>query len=159
VSGYGLAFRQGDEPESAIERLAQRIATPLARPRQTFFRGLHASSGGLLRDALRLWLASVETVDEGADFIELGPVPASNLNALRRLPEEDVMVLYQVARQGWMNAEVHGSLFRVDEAAARAKLDAMAQRGVLEGTDGVFRIAVHLRGSVHRLLEERGFLA
>ncbi|MCC6874363.1 MAG: cation:proton antiporter, partial [Sandaracinaceae bacterium] len=64
VSGYGLVFRQGEGAESRLEEMVVQATAPLRRPQQSFFRALHGASGGLLRDALRLWLASVETVDE-----------------------------------------------------------------------------------------------
>src|SRR5690606_15915587 len=76
LSGYGLVFSQGIAPESRLEDVVQKATAPLSRPQDTFFRALHAASGGLLRDALRLWLASVEQVDEAGDFVHLGPVPA-----------------------------------------------------------------------------------
>ncbi len=158
VSGYGLVFSHGTQPESRIEELVLRATAPLSRPRQSFFRSLHIASGGLLRDALRLWLASVEEVDEAGDFVHLGPVPASSIYSLRRLSDDEVLTLYQVARQGWMSAEVCAALFRVDRSAARARLAALAHVGVLTRRDGYYRIAVHLHGSVTRLLEERGYI-
>ncbi len=159
VSGYGLVFSQGITVESPLEELVLSATAPLSRPQQSFFRALHAASGGLLRDALRLWLASVEEVDEAGDFVHLGPVPTPNIYALRRLTDADVLLLYQIARQGWMDAPVLASVYRTDETSAHAKLAALAHVGVLEKRRSVWRIAVHLRGSVHRLLRERGYVA
>jgi Kef-type K+ transport system membrane component KefB len=159
VSGYGLVFNQGVAPESRLEELVLQATAPLSRPQETFFRALHAASGGLLRDALRLWLASVQEVDEAGDFVHLGPVPTPSIYALRHLGEQDVLTLYQVARQGWMDAGVLASLFRTDETTAEARLSALAHVGILERRRGVWRIAVHLRGSVYRLLRERGYVA
>lgn len=158
LSGYGLVFSQGVEPESRLEEAVQLATAPLSRPQDTFFRALHAASGGLLRDALRLWLASVEEVDEAGDFVHLGPVPAPSLYALRKLADADVLTLYQVARQGWMGPRVLAGLFRIDETTAAAKLGALGHLGILEKRNGVWRIAVHLRGSVQRHLDERGYL-
>lgn len=158
VSGYGLVFSQGANPESRLEEFVVRGTAPLSRPQQSFFRALHAASGGLLRDALRLWLASVEAVDETGDFVHLGPVPTPSLDALRRLDEDEVLTLYQVARQGWMDEAVCASLFRFDAAAAAARLLALAHLGLLERRGNVWRLAVHLRGSIFRLLEERGYV-
>ncbi|MBX3269313.1 MAG: cation:proton antiporter [Sandaracinaceae bacterium] len=158
VSGYGLVFSHGIEPRSRLEEAALSLTSPLSRPRQAFFRALHASSGGLLRDALRLWLAAVDEVDEAGDFVHLGPVPPPAIGALRRLGDDDVLLLYQVARQGWMSPEVLASLFRTDATAARARLVALEHAAVLFRTGDVFRVAEHLRGSVERLLTERGFV-
>ena len=160
VSGHGLVFSHGSEPQSRLEELALRATSPLSRPRQSFFRRLHAASGGLLRDALRLWLVSVEVVDEAGDFVHLGPVPAPRIYALRHLDDDQVLTLYNVARQGWMSPEVCAALFRGDLSEARARLMTLRQLGILHRDKEVemFRVAPHLRGSVSRLLEERGFL-
>ncbi|MCB9594414.1 MAG: cation:proton antiporter [Sandaracinaceae bacterium] len=158
VSGYGLVFSHGTAPRSRLEELALQATGPISRPRQSFFRSLHTASGGLLRDALRLWLASVQEVDEASDFVHLGPVPPPAIYALRRLDDEDVLTLYQVARQGWMSPEVYGSLFRTDAATARARLLALEHVDVLARVGGVWRVAEHLRGPVHRLLVEKGYI-
>jgi len=158
VSGYGLVFGHGTDARSRLEEFALQATSPLSRPKQSFFRQLHAASGGLLRDALRLWLASVEEVDEAGDFVHLGPVPTPAIYALRRLSAEQVLTLYQVARQGWMSPEVYASMFRTDLPTARARLLALEHVAVLSRVGTVWRIAEHLRGSVHRLLVERGFV-
>ena len=159
LSGYRLVFKQGAAPDSGLEDLVLKAISPLVRPKETFFRALHAASGGLLRDALRLWLASVERVDELSECVHLGPVPNPRIYALRALDDDDVLTLYQVARQGWMDARGMAFLFRVDATAATARLSALADLGVIERRGAVWRIAVHLRGAVHRLLEERGYLS
>ena len=159
LSGHGLVFSQGVSPESRLEEAVQLATAPLSRPQDTFFRALHAASGGLLRDALRLWLASVDQVDEAGDFVHLGPVPAPKIYALRRLSEQDTLTLYQIARQGWMDARVLAGLFRIDPNTAAARLAALAHHGILEKRGAVWRVAVHLRGSVQRHLEERGYLS
>lgn len=159
VSGYGLVFTQGVTAESRLEELVLQFSSPLSRPQEAFFRALHAASGGLLRDALRLWLASVDQVDEAGDFVHLGPVPTPSIYALRRLDDDQLLVLYQVARQGWMDAAVLASLFRTDVTTAEARLGGLAHVGILERKGAVWRIAVHLRGSIHRLLRERRYIA
>ncbi len=158
VSGYGLVFSHGTSPRSRLEELALQATSPLSRPKQSFFRSLHAASGGLLRDALRLWLASVEEVDEAGDFVHLGPVPTPTIYALRRLDDAQVLTLYQVARQGWMSPEVYASMFRTDDATAHARLLALEHVDILDRVGEVWRIAEHLRGSVNRLLVERGYV-
>lgn len=158
VSGYGLVFGHGTDARSRLEELALQATSPLSRPKQSFFRQLHAASGGLLRDALRLWLASVEEVDDAGDFVHLGPVPTPAIYALRRLSDDQVLTLYQVARQGWMSPAVYASMFRTDLPTARARLLALEHVDVLRRVGEVWRIAEHLRGSVHRLLVERGFV-
>lgn len=158
LSGYRLVFKQGATPNSGLEDFVLKAISPLVRPKETFFRALHAASGGLLRDALRLWLASVERVDEATECVYLGPVPAPRIYALRTLDDEDVLALYQIARQGWMDARGMAFLFRTDATVAAARLAALADLGLIERRAAVWRVAVHLRGAIRQLLEERGYL-
>ena len=59
LSGYGLNFEPRTE-RTRLEELFARGASRIRRPYESFFRALHAASGGLVRDALRLWLASID---------------------------------------------------------------------------------------------------
>jgi Kef-type K+ transport system membrane component KefB len=157
LSGYGITF-QPQRTGSSLERAMLRLAGRFRRPYEHYFRELHAASGGLVRDALRLWLASIEQVDEH-DFVHVGPVPRSPAAALRRLPDELLLNLYLIARQGWMDADVQAWLFRVDRSTADAQLARLAHMRLLELHDGgVYRIAVHLRGQVVHVLREKGWV-
>lgn len=158
LSGYGLNIEAPGR--SQFERLIARQASRVRRPYEAYFRTLHEASGGLVRDALRLWLASIEKVDDATDFVHVGPVPTAPVVALRRLPQSLLVQLYQIARQGWMNAEVHAWLFRTDPTTAEAQLANLAHLGLVDhdGEERVYRIAVHLRGAVVRALQERRWL-
>ena len=158
LSGFGLSF----EPhaiDSRLERAFAAGAGRIRRPYEHFFQSLHVTSGGLVRDALRLWLASVDAVDEDGDFVHIGPVPPSPLSALRHLPEEVLLTLYQIARQGWMDAHVQSYLFRVDQTTAEAQLARLAHIGILARKQGRYRIHPHLRGPIHRVLRETGWVS
>jgi hypothetical protein len=158
LSGYGLTF----EPESSgtpIERALARGLSRIQRPYDRYFRKLHAASGGLVRDALRLWLSSIQRVDEQGDFVHVGELPMPPAAALRRLPEDILLQLYPIARQGWIDAQVQAHVFRVSGTTAQAQLAHLLHLGLLEHHgQGVYRIAVHLRGAVVRVLEERGWV-
>ena len=143
---------------SVIEGWLIRGAGRLKSAKDRYFRLLHAASGGLVRDALRLWLASVLEVDEDMRQVHIGPMPNSAFTELMVLPEELALNLYQIARQGWMNADVQAHLFRVDHTSAEAQLARLAHLGLLEQTGDVYRIPVHLRGVVVRMLQERGWV-
>ena len=158
LSGLGLAFA-APAADTPIGEWLVRHTSRIQRPYEAFFRSLHEASGGLVRDALRLWLAAIERVDETGDFVRLGSVPPSAQAAIRRLPEDVMLTLHQVARQGWMNADVHGHLFRVDRTTAEAQLARLANWGLLSEKGGNYRITLHLRGAVYRVLAERGWLS
>jgi hypothetical protein len=159
LSGYGLNFEPRAAERTRIEELFAKGANRIRRPYESFFRALHAASGGLVRDALRLWLASIDEVNEAADFVHVGKVPTSPHIVLRRLPESVLLELYQVARQGWMDAKVQAYVFRVDEVTAEAQLSRLAHLGLLEPREnGSYRIPPHLRGAVYRTLREKGWV-
>ncbi len=145
------------EGDSTIGRLLARGASSIRRPAVQYFEELHSATGGLVRDALRLWLASIRSIERG-QTVRVGPVPASGYAALRKLPQDILIILYQVARQGWMNPEVQARLFRIDEGTALAQLTRLQHLGLLTEEGGNFRIAKHLRGAVVRVLSEKGWV-
>ncbi|MEM1414784.1 MAG: cation:proton antiporter [Myxococcota bacterium] len=155
LSGYGHAFGRS-RGRGFVEQLVARGASRVRAPFQQYFNDLHAASGGLVRDALRLWLASIDAIETDS-VVHVGHVPASGYTALGRLPRETLIVLYQVARQGWMDAAVLAHLFRIDEDAARAHLARLRHLGVLTQKDSAYRVSVHLRGALVRVLDERGW--
>ncbi len=159
MSGYELAFESSRGEQSGVEELFARGASRLRRPQDHFFEGLHAASGGVLRDALRLWLAAIESVNESESMVRMGPLPASLHGHAKRIPDDVLVKLYPIARQGWMNAHVQGHLFRCDEVAAEAQLTGLVHLGLLERGEHAYRIATHLRGAIYRVFAERGWVA
>ena len=155
LSGYGHSFdrREGD---SRIEGFIARSASRIRRPYDQYFQELHRATGGLVRDALRLWLASIRSIADG-DVVSVGAVPSSDYARLNRLPEDVLVNLYQISRQGWMNAAGQARLFRIDESTAQAQLSRFAHLGLLREKDKTYRIAVHLRGALGRIYLERGW--
>ncbi len=156
LSGYEHAFDRGPG-DSKIEGMVARGASRIRRPYEQYFAELHAATGGLVRDALRLWLSSIRSI-ESPDLVHIGPIPSSGFTAISRLPETELMALFQVARQGWMDAEVLAYLMRTEPQAARARLARLRHLGLLEETQpGIHRVAVHLRGAVARVIRQRGW--
>jgi Kef-type K+ transport system membrane component KefB len=151
LSGFEHSFDRGDG--SPIEGLFARSATRIRRPYDQCFHELHEATGGLVRDALRLWLASIRGIQD--DIVHVGPIPASSYARVRRLPDDILVNLYQIARQGWIDAAGQARLFRLDVNTAQAQLSRLAHLGLLDERDGAFVIAVHLRGVLGRVFEER----
>lgn len=156
LSGYGHAFDRL-EGTSAVEGLLARSASRIRRPYELYFAELHTATGGLVRDALRLWLASIRSIENG-DLVRVGPVPASPYTALGRLPEPELLALFWVARQGWMRPESFAWLLRVDTTEARARLARLSHLGLLEERDGFHRVALHLRGALGLVVRDRGWM-
>ena len=151
LSGFEHSFDRGDG--SPIEGLFARGASRIRRPYDQYFHELHEATGGLVRDALRLWLASIRDIHD--DIVHVGPIPASAYTRIRRLPDDVLVNLYQIAREGWMDAAGQARLFRLDLNTAQAQLSRLAHLGLLEEREGAFVIAVHLRGALGRVFAER----
>lgn len=154
MSGYGLSFASVHEL-----RVLQRTLGSSARTQQAWFRALHEASGGLIRDALRMWLASVKRVDDSSSLVHMGKIPRSAVHVLQQLPEPILLTLLHLSRSGWTSPSVHASLFGSDEASSAAHLRHLVHMGLLEPYGPHFRIAVHLRGPVVRALTQRGWVA
>lgn len=154
LSGFEHSFDRGDG--SPIEGLFARSASRIRRPYDQYFHELHEATGGLVRDALRLWLASIRGIRD--DIVQVGPIPASPYARVRRLPDDILVNLYQIARQGWIDAAGQARLFRLDVNTAQAQLSRLAHLGLLDEREGSFVIAVHLRGVLGRVFAERGWV-
>jgi hypothetical protein len=151
LSGYQLVFDDGAGVQ--VEAIGPR--SPL---QEKFFLDLHEASGGLLHGALIFWIASIVEVDEAEGRVRIGPVPASSIPRLRALPEEDLLLLYQVARQGWIDGDTLAFLFRTDVTTARARLVRLANLGLLERAHRVYEVPSHLRGGLVQALHAKGWL-
>ncbi|MDH3727688.1 MAG: hypothetical protein OER77_09165, partial [Myxococcales bacterium] len=154
LSGYEHSFDRSDG--SPIEGMFARGASRIRRPYDQYFHELHRATGGLVRDALRLWLASIRGIED--EVVHVGPIPASPYARVKRLPDDILVNLYQIAREGWMDDAGQARLFRLDRNTAQAQLSRLAHLGLLDERDGSFVIAVHLRGALGRVFAERGWV-
>jgi Kef-type K+ transport system membrane component KefB len=154
LSGFEHSFDRGDG--SSIEGLFARSATRIRRPYDQYFHELHEATGGLVRDSLRLWLASIRGIQD--DIVHVGPIPVSSYARVRRLPDDILVNLYQIERGGWIDAAGQARLFRLDINTAQAQLSRLAHLGLLEEREGAFVIVVHLRGVLGRVFAERGWV-
>jgi Kef-type K+ transport system membrane component KefB len=155
MSGYELAFGPPESTGMAGE-LGRRLLG--RRARQAWFRDLHEASGGLIRDALLLWMSSVQKVDDAESFVWMGKVPNPPAAALRLLPEDVLLTLWQLARNGWTDPETHAALFRTTPRQSAAHLTRLQHWGILVSNEGRFRITVHLRGAVVQVMQDRGWV-
>lgn len=156
LSGSGVNFERAT-PNSSLEELLVRGAGQIRRPYQTFFQALHESSGGFVREAFRLWLASIHSM--GRDFVRMGNVPMAPNRALRRLPDDLLLQLVQVARQGWTQPSTFASLYRTSLAQAQARLARLSKLGlIVHEASGAYTISPHLRAPLFRVLRERGWV-
>lgn len=150
LSGYEVAFEGRDGEDKSVQRSVA--------ARQSFFRALHLSSGGMLLVALAQWISSIVHVNEEAKLLVLGPPPESPRRALLRLDDISLLILYQVARQGWMSSELLAQLFRWETVVSDTRLSRLVNLGLLERQQSFFQIRFHLRGALHQIYVERGWL-
>ena len=101
-------------------------------------------------------MASIRDIHD--NVVRVGPIPASPYARVRRLPDDVLVNLYQIAREGWIDAAGQSRLFRIDVNTAQAQLSRLAHLGLLEERGGAFVIGVHLRGVLGRVFEERGWV-
>ncbi|MFT5587098.1 MAG: hypothetical protein ACI9VR_004706, partial [Cognaticolwellia sp.] len=123
---------------------------------ETYFELLHEATGGVLRDALHLWMASVTEVDPGSDSISIGEVPESPVHALRELSETDLISLRQLCRQGRLDAANHADSLHMDPQNSAGELARLQHWGILRRTRHGFVVQDHLLGPLRRVLIEKG---
>ncbi|MCB9746522.1 MAG: cation:proton antiporter [Alphaproteobacteria bacterium] len=157
MSGYGLRFSRGRVTVGhwLREVVAGREADEEVLEAE-YFQRLHLATGGVLSDALRLWMASVQRIDDDRNEIVIGEVPRTPIKLLRRLPEDVLMTLRQAARQGRLTAKGHAAQFRMEVDDSEAVLARLTHWGLLErGDRGEYHFASGLGGPLYRVLLER----
>jgi hypothetical protein len=158
MSGYELTFEAGEDLIWQFWNLVLRREEGEARRRTAWFHTLHEASGGVMHDALRLWMASIEEVDDKMGVVRVGVVPRPPVARINGLPMDALLTLVQVVRQGWISPDLHAALFRIDRGVSVAQLAALTHKGLLvRREDGRLEIARHLRNPVQRVLVGRGW--
>jgi Kef-type K+ transport system membrane component KefB len=159
MSGYELDIEAGDDLSWQVQNFLLRGSDREARQRDAWFHTLHEASAGVMHDALRLWIASIQSVDDSTGTIRIGPVERPPLARLGALSDEVHLTLLQVTRQGWMTVELFSTLFGVERSFARAHLGSLTHLGVLVNRGEHYDLATHLRTPILRVLENRGWSA
>ena len=156
MSGYDVEFHAEEDLGWQLQHVLRRGEDRDRRRQRAWFGTLHDASAGVLQDALRLWMAAITRVDTQGQ-IHIGAVPRPPLTRLAELPEEDLLTLLEVTRQGWIDPEGHRQLFRTELGWSKAHLAQLHHVGLLVPDHHGFRLAPHLRGPLHRILAWRGW--
>jgi Kef-type K+ transport system membrane component KefB len=159
MSGYELKIDATADLAWQLQELIARGDDQVQRNQRAWFRTLHAASGGLLHDALRLWMSSILDIDEAHGEVHLGPSPVPPVSRLRRLPQDTLLTLRQALCQGWTSPDLHASVFRVTPREAQAHLAALAHAGLLTSEDGRYVVTSHLRAPLVGVLTARGWFS
>lgn len=157
MSGFELRFT--DKVPTLLERARSWGPDGGVGPEEeSFFRQLHRRSGGLLDEAERLWMASVDNLDHRRNVVTLGSVPPGPDADIRRLSDEDLLSLRLVARNGRVTADQHARWLRWADTSSEAHLARLHHWGLLERTPAGFALAPPLAGPIERSLRSRGWL-
>lgn len=153
MSGYALDFEAQEDVHWQWRVWTGRSA------QEAFFEGLHAASGGITRDALRLWLAAVQDVDDAGSVVRVGAIPQPPRDRLSQLSEPMLLTLRLALLQGWVRADIHASLFCSSLTASATLLERMQHDGLLvAGPDGTYMVADHLHTPIAATLNTLGWL-
>ena len=155
MSGYDATF--GDDDDLPFLSRFWRTTNREQRRQDDWFAALHEASAGVVQDALRLWMAAIDEVDEDRAFIHLGHVPRPPVARLAELPDDLLLTLVQALRQGWIDSELHAWQFRTDPASAQAVLAQLVHLGLLHAEGPRYSVVPHLRGPLARALRQRGW--
>ena len=157
LSGFELRFTRGDgHPLLWLKELVTSESRDEEVLEAYYFERLHEATGGVLADALQLWMASIKDLESGSGTMVIGELPRTPLHYVRRLPEATLMTLRQVARQGRLTVEDHATQFRVDQTESEAELSRLAHWGLLIlDPRGFYTFSPWILGTLYRVLRER----
>ena len=123
------------------------------------FQILHQETAGVLRDALHLWVASIQHIQAGKDLLTIRKPQTMPMQALRALPLESLLSLRQAVRQGYLAANDHAIQFQLNKTSSESELAQLAHWGLVEqDEEGHYRINKALEGCIYRILREKGVL-
>jgi NhaP-type Na+/H+ or K+/H+ antiporter len=158
MCGFVLDYEEMEA--SLIWRLGKKLRRKTAilnANEAQIFEAISAECGGVLRDALALWLSSVTLFNPTTDQLTIGKPPRLPLNHVASLPEEGLLCLRQIARQGRLSPEEHAIHFQLNSTTSESRLAQLAHWGLIERKeDGPYRLRAELEGCVYRVLRQKG---
>ncbi len=158
MSGYSANFDVDGLLGIRLSRVLRLEGERHDADRDAWFRHLHVRAKGRLSDALQLWMAAIQEVNEELGYIRIGPIPPGLPRSISHIEDEDLLLLRRAAVQSGLTplglAEVAGLSTR----DARATLAALTSRGLLANDDGdVYVVPGHLTGPVRDAIRLRGW--
>jgi Kef-type K+ transport system membrane component KefB len=145
-----------DTPLAQLDASLLTADTPNARL-DAWFNMLHATTAGIIQDALRLFLEAIVAVDEPNATVHLGAIPKTLDHALETLSDEDLLTLRAIARAGYTESKRHAIDFDLPTLQADAQLTRLSRWSLLTPRDGHYLISEHIYGALHRVLTQRGW--
>jgi hypothetical protein len=158
LSGLRLRFARPPSRHPLIERLRRPLGLD-RRAREVFFDALYAQSEGVFRSAFELWHRYIESSHGGVlrmrfpDSVDADPL-------ITGLDRQDLFTLQAVLQHGSLTPAECARVFCVAEDAARARLDALVDRGILEREPGApgWRVRSEAGYLVRKALDRQNLL-
>jgi len=159
MSGYSVRFDVDALLGFRLRRVLGRHEQRQRTDRDAWFAHLHARSGGRLSDALRLWMAAVQAVDEEAGELTVGPIPTGLPHHLGDIDDRDLLLLRRALQGSTVDGLGLAHTSGMTLGQARGSLASLAARMLLEHTeDGDFyAVPSHLESSVRDAVRARGW--
>ncbi len=158
LSGLRLRFSQPPSRHPQIERLRRPLGLD-RHAREVFFDTLYKQSEGVFRSAFELWHRYIESAHGGVlrmrfpDSVDADPL-------ITGLDRQDLFALQAVLQHGSLTPAECGRVFCIAEDAARARLDALVDRGMLERESGApgWRVRSEAGYLVRKALDRQNLL-
>jgi hypothetical protein len=130
LSGLRLRFARPPSRHPLLERLRQPLGLD-RRAQEVFFDALYEQSEGVFRSAFELWHRYIDSAHGGVlrmrfpDSVDADPL-------ITGLDRQDLFALQAVLQHGSLTPDECARVFYIASDAARARLDALVDRGILE---------------------------
>jgi predicted DNA-binding transcriptional regulator len=134
LSGLRLRFARPPSRFPLLERLRRPLGLD-RRAQEIFFDTLYQQSEGVFRSAFELWHRYIDSADGGVLRMKV-PEAVDNDPLITGLDGQDLFLLQAVLQHGSLTPRECGLIFCLAEETARARVEALVDRGILEREPG-----------------------
>lgn len=153
----GLRLQVSLPPSAPGVRALLRRAAP-QDPQRELFGLLHRQSEGIYRQALQVWLDSIERIEGGFVHIRV-PAPSQVAATIASLPIEFLFSLLAILQHGGLDVSEHAELFGLAQEDSRARLEALQEAGLVQPAGELgYCLAPRATLEVERALKNRNLL-
>jgi DNA-binding MarR family transcriptional regulator len=158
LSGLRLRFARPPSRHPLLERLRRPLGLD-RRAREAFFDALYQQSEGVFRSAFELWHRYIDSAHGGVLRMKY-PDAADADPLITGLSRNDLFTLQAVLQHGSLTPTECAQVFCVSAAAARERIDALVDRGILEREPGApgWRVRSEAGYLVRKALDRQNLL-
>ncbi|MEX2301395.1 MAG: ATP-binding protein [Bryobacterales bacterium] len=158
LSGLRLRFARPPSRHPLVERLRRPLGLD-RRAREAFFDALYQQSEGVFRSAFELWHRYIDSAHGGVlrmrfpDAVDADPL-------ITGLGREDLFTLQAVLQHGGLTFAECAQVFCIPEHSARARIEGLLDRGILEREPGApgWRVRSEAGYLVRKALDRQNLL-